>query len=86
LPCWAFKRYPPGPEGAIRKEARIDKGCVRHGSETEQDVIELGRLEADGEEDDLLIGILLGDLDGVEGGVHHPYITACRPYGEEVAA
>jgi hypothetical protein len=43
------------------------------------------RLEADGEEDHVAIGVLRGDGDGVERRVHDADVAAGGPHGEEVA-
>src|SRR5690606_39742532 len=44
-----------------------------------------GGLEADGEEDDLAIGVPARELEGVERGVDDPHVAAARADGEEVA-
>jgi hypothetical protein len=44
-----------------------------------------GRFEPDGEEDNLAIGVLLGNAQRVERRVHHPHVRAGR-FGVEQAA
>ena len=43
-----------------------------------------GRLEADGEEDDLAVGVLLRQLDRVERRVDHAHVAALRLHAEQV--
>ena len=43
-----------------------------------------GGFESDGEEDDLLVGMLAGDLQAVRWRIHDPHVAAARLDGEEV--